>query len=317
MIRMLKIEKILVPVDFSVHSRDALKAALALKRDFGAELILLHVFDISQLLGLGWTVYGESLEGEVMLRMEKDSQKALDDFAGEMQVGSDTARLVVARGKPFIEVVRVARAENVDMVAMGTHGRKGIELLVLGSNAEKVVRKAPCSVMTLRHDDKRPPKPFPAKKILVPTDFSLTSERAMSMAVRIASKYSAEIILLHVFSDFNVEEAVHWTSYISTDKTEAELEEKIFKRANEELDVFIGKFPLGDLKVRPVVLNDKPHDGIVDLAEDEKVDLIVMGTHGRTGVSHLLLGSTAEKVVRSAACPVLTVKPRNYVFEMP
>jgi nucleotide-binding universal stress UspA family protein len=71
------------------------------------------------------------------------------------------------------------------------------------------------------------------------------------------------------------------------------------------------------LKVRPVVLNDKPHEGIVSMAEEEKVDMIVMGTHGRTGVSHLLMGSTAEKVVRAASCPVLTVKPRNYVFEMP
>jgi len=314
---MVKIERVLVPVDFSVHSREAVKAAMEIKRNFEAKLIFHHVFDITELLGLGWTVYGESLEGEAVTRMEDDSKKELDRFINEMEIPTDEVDLLVSRGKPFVEIVRVARDEKVDMVVMGTHGRKGIELLLLGSNAEKVVRKAPCSVMTIRHREDHPPRPFPANTILVPTDFSLTSERAMSMAINIAAACSGKIILMHVFSDFKIGEAVNWTSYVSTPISEAEIGDEIVKRAYEELDTFVGKFPVGDVKVETRVVEDRPYEGIVSMAQEENANLIVMGTHGRTGISHLLMGSTAEKVVRTALCPVLTVKPRNYIFEMP
>ena len=314
---MIKISNILVPVDFSDHSKDAVKAALRLKDDFGAALTLLHVFDVTELLGMGWTVYGEALEGEAVQRMEEDSNRALDEFVKELEINQDDIDLIVARGKPFIEIIQIAKREKSDLIVMGTHGRKGIELVLMGSNAEKVVRKAPCSVMTLRHEKGKSPQPFPAKKILVPTDFSLTSERAMTMAVEVAAKYNSKIVLLHVFSDFKVEDALQWTSYINTPKTEIEMREEIIKRSYDELESFMAKFPVGDVKIEPRVVEDHPHKGILSVAEDDDIDLVVMGTHGRTGVSHLLMGSTAEKVVRTNSCPVLTVKPRNYVFEMP
>jgi len=314
---MAKIDKVLVPVDFSSHSRDAVNVALAFKNDFGAKVILLHVFDITELLGLGWTIYGESLESESVMRMEEDSRKHLNDFVDELQIHGDEVEQRVSRGKPFVETVQVARAEKVDMIIMGTHGRKGISHLLMGSNAEKVVHKAPCSVMTVQHKEGQPAKPLPAKTILVPTDFSLTSERAMSMAVKIADVYSSKIILLHVVDDFRLGETISWTSYVTAPKSQEEMGDAITKLAFEELEAFKQKFPVGDISVEPRVVEDNPHRGIVSLAEEEKIDLIVMGTHGRTGISHLLMGSNAEKAVRTAPCPVLTVKPRDYVFEMP
>lgn len=312
-----KMERILVPTDFSIHSEDALRAALSLKKEFGAEVTVIHVFDISEMLGLGWTVYGESLEAEVVARMEEDSRKALAQFVMKMGAGEGELRTLVARGRPFVEVVRLARSENVDLVVMGTHGRKGIEHLLLGSNAEKVVRKAPCSVLTVRHREGQRELSFPAGTILVPTDFSLTSERAMSMAIRLAQRNSSRIVLLHVFADLKVREAIQWTEYLPTGQTELELEEGIMNRAQEELDAFVSKFPVGEIKVDKKVLSEVPHRGIVETAEQENVDLIVMGTHGRSGLNHLIMGSVAEKVVRASPSPVLTVKPGEHSFEMP
>ncbi len=311
-----KIEKVLAPIDFSEHSRDAFRVASSLKREFGAQVSLLHVFDISQLLGLGWSLYGESLEGEVLARMQSDAAAALDKFLGDIGVHDEEIKLITARGKPFVEIIRAAREEDVDMIVMGTHGRKGLELLFMGSNAEKVVRKAPCSVMTVRHNEDNPVEPFPPKKIMVPTDFSLTSERAMATASTLAAQYECKMILLHVLSDLRMEDALHWIDYTSTTKSQEEIEAEIRNRAFRELDAFIEKFP-GDIKVEPMVVEERPADGIVHIAESENVSLIVMGTHGRTGISHLLMGSTAEKVVRSSECAVLTIKPKNYVFEMP
>ena len=133
----IKIEKILVPIDFSDHSRDALVAALSLKKEFEAKIISLHAFDISELLGLGWTIYGDSLEAEVVTRMEQDANKALKEFLSKNDVAENEIRAVVSRGKPFVETVRLAKSEDVDLIVMGTHGRKGLEHLLMGSNAER------------------------------------------------------------------------------------------------------------------------------------------------------------------------------------
>jgi len=312
-----KIEKILVPIDFSEHSRDAFRVAASLRKEFGAQLSLLHVFDVSQLLGLGWSLYGESLEGEILARMQHDAEAALNKFLDDIGFQNEDIKLITTRGKPFVEIIRTARDEEADMIVMGTHGRRGLKLLFMGSNAEKVVRKAPCSVMTVRHNEADPVEPFPPKKILVPTDFSLTSERSMTTAVILAAKYECKIILLHVLSELRVEDALHWIDYTSVTKSEEEIEEEIRNRAFRELDNFIEKFRSYDVKIEPMVVEDRPDEGITHVAENENASLIVMGTHGRTGISHLLMGSTAEKVVRSSRCPVLTIKPKNYVFEMP
>lgn len=313
----MKIEKILVPTDFSGHSEEALKSALRLKNDFGAQLTVLHVFDVSEMLGLGWTVYGESLEAEVISRMETDARNALKEFVKKAGAKENEVATLVARGRPFVETVRLARNENVDLIVMGTHGRKGIEHLLMGSNAEKVVRKAHCSVLTIKRSENRKKPPFPASRILVPTDFSLTSERAMSMALKLAQKYHADILLLHIFADLKIQEAIQWTEYLPTAQTDLELEEGIKKRAEEEMTAFIAKFPVGDVKIITRILSDIPHKGIVETAVKENSDLIVMGTHGRSGLTYLLMGSTAEKVVRTSSCPVLTVKPSDHIFKMP
>lgn len=318
---MVKIENILVPTDFSVHSELAYQWALSLAKEFGAKVKLMNVFDISELMGLGWSIYGGSLEGEIINRMEADAKKTLGEFIDKFGAGGVEVSTLSARGKPFVEIVRAAKAGKFDMVVMGTHGRKGIEHLLIGSNAEKVVRKAPCSVLTVRHfEGEKAPNPkesLPIKRILAATDFSEPSELAMKLAVELARKHEARLIALNIYSDFRMSDAVNWATYVTPQITEAELDDKVLERTEEEFGKFMSKFDLEGITTSRLMISDTAHGGIVNTAKEENADIIIMGTHGRTGLSHLLLGSVAEKVVRKAYCPVLTVKSTDFKFEMP
>jgi len=150
-------------------------------------------------------------------------------------------------------------------------------------------------------------------RILMPTDFSTPSENAMRYAVSFAEEYDAELIVLHVISK---------SLYLRRAKSELSEEEieniyvEMCEAVQKALVQFIDKFRDG-AKVRTLIKRGIPTVEIVDAAKTEDVDLIVMGTHGQTGIRHSLIGSVAERVVRNAHCPVFTVKPIDFKFEMP
>ncbi len=139
-------------------------------------------------------------------------------------------------------------------------------------------------------------------KILVPTDFSSTARRAADYAARLAKKSGAAIVLVHVIESFpySVTDTLHVVDHRrALEKTAGMLLENLREELTAE-----------DLPVRTRLANGAPHEEILKISRREKADLIVMGTHGRTGLQHMMLGSVAEKVVRLARCPVLTVPDR-------
>jgi universal stress protein A len=139
------------------------------------------------------------------------------------------------------------------------------------------------------------------RKILVPVDFSETSDVAVTYGRHLAQTFDAQLILLHIVDDLAARIATTTPGYIDLSKLQGEMEQSARSRLGE----------LGDDPARTraaLVTANPPAPAIVDYATDAKVDLIVMGTHGRSGVAHLFLGSVAERVVRSAPCPVLTVR---------
>lgn len=144
---------------------------------------------------------------------------------------------------------------------------------------------------------------FPIKKMLCPTDFSEPSHEGMRVANQWAAHFSAEVILVHVVSPFHPYPAPpNGTGF----DVSLYLQETV-NAAGKTLDEYAKNRFSSDLEVRTVVLQGNPADQIVELAESEKADLIVTATHGWTGWRRFIFGSVAEKVVRSAACPVLTV----------
>lgn len=149
------------------------------------------------------------------------------------------------------------------------------------------------------------------KTILCPIDFSEISANAMEYAVFLASHHHAELLLLHV-----VEHLQEFEQYQILVFTSQELSEKMEKQAYEELNKLSEQIKK-TIKVETLVRQGKPFVEIIKQAKEKDMDLIVMASHGRTGVSHMLMGSVAEKVVRKANCPVLIVRDKNTQFDIP
>lgn len=145
------------------------------------------------------------------------------------------------------------------------------------------------------------------KSILFPTDFSEGSSVALEYAIDLAKHYNAKLYLIHVIYDL-VKVAGWYVPHVSVDQMYKDLE----KGAQKEIERF-GLEEMRGLKgIERSVIRGIPHEAIVKFAKENKVDLIVMGTHGRKGVGRILFGSTAAQVVRFAPCPVLTVRAPAY-----
>jgi len=150
------------------------------------------------------------------------------------------------------------------------------------------------------------------KTVLFPTDFSQGARAAMDHAISLAKDYRSKLILLYVIQDISIAE---W--YIPSSLSAADLMEDMQKSAWNEMDRW-GMEVLQTVKdVEKLVVRGVPFVEIIKTAKERHADLIVIGTHGRTGIDHMLFGSTAEKVVRKAACPVLTVRIPGREFRMP
>jgi len=150
------------------------------------------------------------------------------------------------------------------------------------------------------------------KTILFPTDFSNGARAAMDHAISLARDYQAKLILLYVIQDISIAE---W--YIPSSLSVADLVEDMQKSAAQEMDKWIADVSVSVKNVEKMVVNGVPFVEIIKTAKEKSADLIVIGTHGRTGIDHMLFGSTAEKVVRKAGCPVLTVRIAGKEFKMP
>ena len=209
-------------------------------------------------------------------------------------------------GKPFHEISLAAGAGAVDLVVIATHGHTGIKRVLLGSTAERVVRHAPCPVLTVpthalsRRDGKTPA--FKLKKILVSIDFSKISKDALPYAVLLAGHFGSEVILLNVVEMFPID---HLPGREVTNQTMAPM----MKRAGADLECLAASLSKStDASASAIVRQGTPFAEICHAAKTLGADLIVLTTHGYTGLKHVWLGSTAERVVRHAPCPVLAVR---------
>lgn len=150
------------------------------------------------------------------------------------------------------------------------------------------------------------------KTILFPTDFSQGARAAMDYAISLAQDYKAKLILLYVIQDISIAE---W--YIPSSISAADLVEDMQKSADREMERWASETGAKATSVEKMVVRGVPFVEIIRTAKEKNADLIVIGTHGRTGIDHMLFGSTAEKVVRKAPCPVLTVRMAGKEFKMP
>lgn len=281
--------RLLVPIDFSAPSDAALDHARLFARAWGGALHLLHVTGDRTPPPAG----GDPHDEPAALRQIRDR---LTDEDRQQRL---TIR-VVERAAPAEGILGYARTAGTDLIVMGTHGRSGVAHLLLGSVAETVVRGAPCPVLTVRH---APRGAAPFARILVPTDFSAPSDAALDLARIFQLRFGASIHLLHVLEDEQIAGPFGAEVFVteSPDARAARLRD-----ARERLSHRISAVDQESRRVTSEILFGPTAGTIVHYAADTGFDLIVMGTHGRTGLAHLLMGSVAERVIRGAACPVMT-----------
>lgn len=289
---MLSIDRILWPTDLSEGAARAFPQAAALAEWHDAELHILHVAEE----GSEETETFPLSEGTLgnYLPAGKDSGPPLD--LQSMSIHQEQRH----GAAPAETIVSYADDEAIDLVVMGTHGKRGLRRLLIGSVTEEVVRTAPCPVFTVRAADGHTPART-VRNILAPVDFSDASTLAVRHAKELALTYGSQVTLLHA-----VEEAVYPSAYgveaapLPNPNIVDRVEKSLANMARDEIG-YEHVMVEATIGYAPSV--------ILDHAETADIDLIVIASHGRTGLERMLLGSVAERVVRRAPCPVFVVKP--------
>lgn len=299
---MIGLKKILSPTDFFPCSDQALSHALFLARQYGAELHMLHAIVLHE-DDPHHPAYHFMDVGEVYDHLKSLASAEMNAAVGGHKESGLDVTVVQERGISAADVIlEYAAGQDIDLIVMGTHGRRGLGHLFLGSVAEEVVRLSPCPVLTIREREE-PQKIEKIDRVLVPVDFSEHARSALRHAREIAAVYGAGLQLLHV-----IETALQPTFY-TTGKTSAmELRPDIEDKSKEAMQKLFDEAAGPEVATDLHVVEGHAARDIVRFAEDTASDLIVIATHGLTGIRHLLLGSVTEKVVRTAPCPVFTVK---------
>jgi nucleotide-binding universal stress UspA family protein len=297
----MRLERILYPTDFSPASKQALEHALFFTEQFGAELHMFHAVVLHA---------DDPVDPQRDFPGAGELYEALSEVSASHLAGwipSDRRRElrikeVRQRGFSAGEMILDYAAENdVDLIVMGTHGRGAAARAFLGSVAERVLRHARCPVLTLRYADE--PRDLEAfERILVPIDFSEgPTQTAVAYAKDLAQLYGASVQLLHV---------VQPSSYPSFYSVPPELRFEVLQpKCLEAMDRLMASAPGPVVPHENHVVTGRPWEQIVGFAEASGSDMLVIPSHGMSGIERALLGSTVDRVVRRAHCPVLTVKP--------
>lgn len=297
----MEINRILVPTDFSSAARHAQQWALRFARAHGATLHLLHVvaeYD-PDWFGEGDTAipvnqmqenrHQEAKEG--LARLAPDPEAAGVQVQQEVRHGMDVADAILA----------VADEIDADLIVTGTHGREGLAHVILGSVAEKVIRRARRPVLTVGTEAAAEPS---IQRVLAPVDFSGPSKHAVRLAKEVTATYGARLDLLFVaeertvpvFSDTGIPRL-----------NRLKMDPEIVKDSSRALEQLSDNVKGPDVPAHGHVAEGDVSKQIVRFAETHDVDLIVMATRGLSGLNRFLLGSVTQRVVRAAPCPVLTI----------
>ncbi len=285
--------KILCPIDFSVGSKHALKAAALLAGE-RAELEIFHAFSLPPIVfATEVPPPPELIDSELRIASEALAAAVIEArLHGATRV---TSRMV--RGATWSTIVEALANPTFELCVIGTRGHTGLARVLLGSVAEKVVRHAPCTVLVVHPDDRL----GALQNILCPTDFTPSSSHAIELASKLLAP-GGTLTLLHV-----LDLADRFTGRTHVDPTIASIARASLEIASQRAEWLRG--PSRTIRTASCVGN--PGAQILEAIDrDPSIDLVAIGTHGRTGLMRVL-GSVAEKIVRHATCPVLVARSRE------
>lgn len=290
--------RVLAAYDFSDPSKEALEEARAEVKASGGVLGLCHVLPVMYELQPFFGQFKQDATFDVAAT-EAELRRSLEDRARELTGGADV-ELFIEQGVAYAEIVRRAEAWGADLIVVGSHGRTGLTRVLVGSVAERVVRSAPVSVLVARAPKKR-------GVVLAATDLSEASLPAVEASARAAERRNARLVVVT---------AVDWSLAAFGAVAGApfgavpvlpppEVQEQTRGSLQTALQQVLERTGVSG---EAIVLDGSPAAAILHHAEQLEAELVVVGTHGRTGLTRLALGSVAEKVVRGAGSSVLVVR---------
>jgi nucleotide-binding universal stress UspA family protein len=277
-------EHILVPTDFSVVSQRALEYAKAIARPGNSELLLVHVNPPVNFITPAEAAWVDESEVQSL------EEEQLEQTGAALRSEGFRAQTISVTGPLYDELLSTVKQYKVDLIVMGTHGKKGLERLLLGSDAEAVLRRAGCPVVSVGPAVMNPVhRSWRIREVLCATTLEPRAAEVVAYAHKLAAFYEAELVLFHVKSSSEPKDDVDWMSF-----------EEAFKQYVPE---DLGKRSW----LRTRLASASPATGIVDLAKQRGSDLIVMGAHPASSAATHLIRGTAAKVLAETPCPVMTI----------
>lgn len=284
----MKISRILVPTDFSEEATNALKVAAQLAQKFEAEITLLHIIDVPipgqyGVLEPAIEPQGAYMEdpGIYKVYMQKLSEAAKEKIA---EIRDDFPGLKLKEHIVFDSLAKhlasFVKRDETDLIVIGSKGASGIDEVLIGSNTERVIRTALAPVLVVKNDIKK----FELENIVFASSFNKTPDRAAQVTKFLAETFDARVHFVKVITP---------NTFEITPETENSIQEFAIRNGFENYTVAGFNY-------------FSEEEGIRAFAEGKDADLIVMYTHGRTGFSHLMLGSIAEAVANHTVLPLLT-----------
>lgn len=279
-------KRLLMATDLSPRSDRALNRALALSDELKAQLVVLHVVD-------------EELPSSVADRLKESAESAIDDQLDSFPTlkRENIIRKVVF-GTGFRDILKEADESETELIIMGTHRDESLGDLFLGTTVERVIRRGNDPVLVVKNRVKGP-----YRRVLVGVDFSVYSRRAVEFALKFVPQ--GEIYLVHAFD-------VPFKGFISgrsaLDEVTKKHQEQMDAMLEEEMQGFLASLTSPPTSLKRIMLEGTVWEVIAGQVEKLRPDLLVIGTHGRTGVANALLGSVAEDLLSNPPCDVLAVK---------
>jgi nucleotide-binding universal stress UspA family protein len=307
---MLQIETIVACTDFSDSAEEAIEQALAWGRRFEATVHLLHVVTAPErfpkAVGVVLSQYKEEAFGD----LESQASSMLGDLLEGHPPGEATVETHVRRGEAVAPAALAFADEEANLVVVGAHGRRGARELVTGSTSAEITRGAACPVLVARPGAPSLETAGSGARILVPVDFSEHSRRAVHCGRALSARYEAPLDLVYVAPPPASPGALDPAMGMMEPEggaAQARTQE-VRAAATERLEDLIEASGPDVQEAEAHVLEGHPPSALVEFAEAQGTGLIVMASHGRTGLKRLLIGSVAERVVRQASCPVFVAK---------
>jgi nucleotide-binding universal stress UspA family protein len=298
-----QINRIFCATDFSDFAKGVVAYGITLAAEFHAKLYICHVIDLPAV-----TTYGEAVTGPIehQNRFMGYARREIDRLIGNSSVEYQS---LISIGNTTEEITRLADEHAADLVITATHGRSGLKRFFLGSVTERLMRTLPCPLLVIRgaEEGKRTKslKKFPFKKVLVGCDFSTDFEFALEYAISIAQEFQSELHLVHV-----VEPSGYKDLFKLPSEPGERFKEELYDTIQDKLKTMVTEEALNWITLKTKLLVGKPYEELVRYAQLKDVDLIALGTRGRGMVEDILVGSTTDRVIRQAPCPVLSMSSK-------